>query len=279
MFSTEWAALAARIASLVDVSNLFLRSIATGENDAYGMSGELLRNARGLVSHIKSLKTRYADELPEAARQCLIDSIERINQGFPLDSSGLPGFAAAVILLASFRAEFSHLLVDTEAVALSLVARAFAHLQRSIVADQVVRSRWETAFDQGELACEKLGACHLLTHGIWAFKTSAEGERTDLVLNEPLSGFEEVHRTSTALVLTEWKVVKSQGELNFKAKHALHQARLYSAGILAGCELASRRYLVMVSSIRLQPVANQQDGRVTYEYVNIAVSPSVPSTR
>jgi hypothetical protein len=277
MFSTEWAAVSARIASLVDASNLFLRSIATGENDQYGMSGELLRNARQLVGYINGLNTRYADELPESASRCLFDWVERLNQRFPPDSSGLPGFAAAVILLASFRAEFTHVLVDTEAVALSLVARAFAHLKRSIVADQVVRSLWQTAFNEGELACEKAGACHLLIHGIWAFKTSAEGERTDLVLNEPLSGFEEVQRTSTALVLTEWKVVRSDGEVDVKANQALRQARLYSAGILAGSELASRRYLVMVSGDRLPSRAHQQDGLVTYEYVNIAVSPSVPS--
>lgn len=260
MFSTEWAALSARIASLIDASNLFLRSIATGENDEYGMSGELLRNARELVGHIKKLQARYADELPEAARQCLFDSIGRIDQRFPPDSGGLPAFAAAVTLLASFRAEFTHLLMDTEAVARSLVARAFAHLQRSIVADEVVRSRWKTAFAEGELACEGLGACHLLIHGIWAFKTSAAGERTDLVLNEPLFDLEEVQRASAALVLTEWKVVRSEAESDAKASEALHQARLYAAGILAGSELSSRRYLVMVSEGRLRPRAHQQDG-------------------
>src|SRR3989442_569356 len=38
------------------------------------------------------------------------------------------------------------------------------------------------AFEAGVPACESLGACHLLAHSVWAFKTSAEGERTDLVL-------------------------------------------------------------------------------------------------
>jgi len=277
MFATEWAAVSTRIASLNDAGHLFLRSIGTGERDDYGISGELLRNARELVVHIKRLQARYADELPDAARQCLSDSIGRIDQHFPPDSGGLPAFAAALTLLASFRAEFTHVLMDTEAVARSLVARAFAHLQRSIIADETVRSRWRTAFDEGELACERLGACHLLLHGIWAFKTSAAGERTDLVLNEPLSDLEEAQRVSATLVLTEWKVVKGAAESDPKASQAIQQARLYAAGVLGGSELSLRRYLVMVSDARLQPRPEQQDGKVTYEYVNIAVSPSVPS--
>jgi hypothetical protein len=91
-----------------------------------------------------------------------------------------------------FRAEFDHLLLDTEAVGRSIVRRAFAHLQRSIVADSDFRQKWQKAFGGNETGCEKLGACHLLLHGIWAFKAYAEGERTDLVLGGRLSITNEV---------------------------------------------------------------------------------------
>jgi len=210
--------------------------------------------------------------------QCLCDSIERIERSFPPRLAS-PAFAAPLMLLACFRAEFTQLLIDSEAVARSIVARAFAHLQRSIIADEAVKSRWKKGFSEGELACERLGACHLLAHGIWAFKTSAAGERTDLVLNEPLADLEGAQRASAALALTEWKVVKCEAESDAKASQALYQARLYSASILAGSELSSRRYLVMVSEARLQPRAHHRDGSLTYEYVNIAVSPDVPSKR
>jgi len=166
---------------------------------------------------------------------------------------------------------------DAEAVGRSLVARAFAHLQRSIVADSVVQDRWKKAFDEGETACEKLGAVQFLLHGVWAFKASATGERTDLVFGEPLVVENEVRTAADTLVLTEWKVVKDQRELTLKANQALEQARRYSGGILAGFELSSRRYLVIVSSDLLPMPALKQEGGVIYEYVNLAVSPSVPS--
>jgi hypothetical protein len=48
---------------------------------------------------------------------------------------------------------------------------------------------------------EKLGAAHLLLHGIWAFKVSATGERTDLVPGEKLEITPQVEAASEALVL------------------------------------------------------------------------------
>jgi hypothetical protein len=62
--------------------------------------------------------------------------------------------------------------------------RAFAHLQRSIVADEEIQRKWLCAFGKGEVACEKLGGVDLLSHGIWAFKVDARGARTDLVFQD-----------------------------------------------------------------------------------------------
>ena len=133
------------------------------------------------------------------------------------------------------------------------------------------------AFAAGEVACEALGACHLLAHGIWAFKTSAAGERTDLVLGAELAVSDEVRRASQGLVLTDWKCVRSESELQRKCREAVEQARRYREGILAGFEVGSPRYLVMVSPDHLSMPSPQAEGDVMYEFRNIAVDPSSPS--
>ena len=50
--------------------------------------------------------------------------------------------------------------------------RAFLHLRRLLAVDRDVRAKWKAAYEgkQGEVACEALGAVHLLSHGIYAFK-------------------------------------------------------------------------------------------------------------
>jgi hypothetical protein len=180
--------------------------------------------------------------------------------------------------LASFRAEFEYLSRDNVAIVRSLVVRAFTHLQRLIVTDRFARELWAETFEAGEPACEGLGSCHLLSHGIWAFKTSAEGERTDLVLGGELDiESKEVQRSSVGLILTEWKVVRKEDELQEKIEQAFEQAKRYRSGILAGFEVASPRYLVIVSQDHLDMPQPREDGGVMYEYLNIAVSPSSPS--
>ncbi len=189
------------------------------------------------------------------------------------------GIYGVLMLLGAFRAEFEFLSADNEAVARSLVVRSLTHLQRSIVADDTVRRRWKASFTAGETACEKLGACHLLGHGIWAFKASAEGERTDLVLGSRLEVTDDVRRAAEALALTEWKVVRHRKEFKQKAQDAFNQAKRYSQGILAGFELASRRYLILVSEDYLTLPDPITEVDAVYEYWNIAVSPHTPSAR
>ena len=154
----------------------------------------------------------------------------------------------------------------------------FPHLQRSIVADEAFRSRWKAAFEKDEPACEALGACQLLSHGIWAFKTSAAGERTDLVLGN-VTDVTEARQSSEGLILTEWKRVRNTGELQQKAEDAYDQARRYREGILAGFEVSSPRYLVLVSEDHLKVPGARHEHEATYEYRNIAVDPKSPSKR
>ncbi|MGH9886847.1 MAG: hypothetical protein ACREBE_15055, partial [bacterium] len=167
--------------------------------------------------------------------------------------------------------------------------RAFEHLQRSIVVDEAYQKRWRCAFDDGETKCERLGAVHLLLHGIWAFKAYSPGERTDLVAQEshaitmtkermdlvtrgPLSIDRRVE-SADALVLTEWKVAKTRDEVAGKAAEGRKQAAIYSGSSLAACELASVRYVVVVTAHREDMLPDVSEGPIVYRFINLAVAP------
>ena len=48
-------------------------------------------------------------------------------------------------------------------------------------------------------------------------------------------------------------------------------------GSLASIDLAAYRYAVLVPERHLDPIADIQEGDVTYRHINIAVDPEVPS--
>jgi hypothetical protein len=278
MWLDEWRAIGGRIRSLVEAGAFFLR---TNDTEMSNASNYLIENAHDTVQRIRAFDKTFGNQLQKEQRECLFLFLKSYtNDLLPPygNPSGFSGVTSVVTYLASFRAEFEYLSRDATELARSLVVRAFAHLQRTIVVDDVTRDLWQKKFEDGETACEALGSCHLLMHGIWAFKTSAEGERTDLILGEPLditSG--ELQRASMGLILTEWKVVRNVRELPGKLEEAYRQAKRYRQGILAGFEVASPRYLVIVSEDHTEMPSPNQEGDVTYEYRNIAVSPSPPS--
>ena len=121
------------------------------------------------------------------------------------------------------------------------------------------------------------GAVHLLQHGIWAFKTAAAGEQTDLVYDEPRVIDTDAQRASEGLVLTEWKVVRAPSELQPQLRAAYNQARRYSSGVLAGVDVVMTRYLVMVSEDHMTMPLPRVEPDAIYEYRNIAVKPKTPS--
>ena len=97
-------------------------------------------------------------------------------------------------------------------------------------------------------------------------------------MNEPLDiGSGEIQRTSMGLELTEWKIVRDLSELAAKLECAYQQAKRYRQGILAGFEVASPRYLVIVSQDYMQLPGSKTEQDVVYEYHNIAVTPTAPS--
>lgn len=183
--------------------------------------------------------------------------------------------------LLAARAQLDHLIGDFEFFARRTIERSFAHLQRMLMVDKGLNKLWLRAFQKREMAVEKLGAVHLLGHGIWAFKVDATGERTDLVLGEPLKNVQEdVNRTAEVLALTEWKIIKNhkdKKEIESKIEDALRQAKLYASGSLAGIELEKWRYLVLVSLGRIPIIKDLEENNIVYRHINIAISPVTPS--
>lgn len=284
MWITEWQAISARIKGLVGAGTFFLQ---TRENDDYSVSDDLIQNATRTAKDVVAFRDRYAKVLRPEALRCLENFVRAYDGRFyilPTEKvspkpNGFSGVTVAITTLESFRIEFDHLSADVDELTRSLAVRSFVHLQRSIVADDAVRERWTAAYKAGEKACEKLGACQLLLHGIWAFKAGATGEQTDLVMNEPMIVNADIRRASHGLVLTEWKIVRSQEQLRLQCEAAFRQASSYTVGILAGFPVASTRYLVMVSEDVLQMPEPIVDGAIIYEYRNVAVNPKTPSKR
>lgn len=275
----EWKALSDQILGLLEAGQFYLETKSIRSDDPYRVAEKLLMpQAREILRDLTDFNTRYKSSLPPKAAWCLQDFLNNFYQHFyeeKIDAQA--GIQFRLTALASFRSQFNYHLSDQSAVAKHLSERAFLHLKRSIVADPDQRRKWQDAFGQGETACEKLGASHLLLHGIWAFKVNAQGERTDLVFGEPIRDLEEVAQTSEALVLTEWKKLRSAAEVEQKLAEAKAQAARYTAGSLAGLELAHYRYLVIVSEQDLTMPADDKDGGVTYRKINIAVNPKPPS--
>ena len=223
MWISEWRAISARIEGLVGAGTFFLR---TQDSDTYSVSVDLIENARRTVLQLFSFRDAYLEVLPSKAQKHLKDFLDSYENRFRVLQSelvsqrpyGFSGVTAAITPLESVRVEFDHLLSDIDELVRSLAVRAFLHLQRSIVADAAIRERWIEAHVAGETTCEKLGACHLLLHGIWAFKAVGAGEQTDLVMNEPLILNDDIRRASHGLVLTEWKIVKPWSSLRRSAR-------------------------------------------------------------
>jgi hypothetical protein len=189
-----------------------------------------------------------------------------------------PANIQAIVPFAVFRSEFEYLVRDRELEARTLTELAFEHLARLLAVDEDARAKWLKAFESHETQCERLGAVHLLSHGIWGFKVSSAGSATDLVFGEPLENrAATVRRTARVLVLTEWKLVRNTSERDAKATEARRQGELYSAGVLGDIALRSTRYIVLVSKKRLQPPDDLREGEVTYRHVVVPVEPDPPS--
>jgi hypothetical protein len=278
----EWQALSARIHGLLDAGSFFYSALQHSSSDSLSVRKKiLLANARNIFESLKNYLKAYQSNFPKEALESLKRFLEQPdikNFNFTPNQGQVRGHVQfALTALAAFQSEFSYIIADTQSVALRITELAFAHLQRSIIADDEVRKKWISAFSDGEPKCEKLGALHLLSHGVWAFKAHAEKGRTDLILNEPLSDISMIEKSSTALVLTEWKVVRQTNELEAKIKEAYDETKIYASGVLSGIELANYRYLVMVSHQSMKLPCDLTEGVIVYRHINVPVDPDTPS--
>ncbi len=280
-YAEEWKALSARIRGLMQAGQLHAQFLAVRSSDSYGRASRLREQSERILHHVRSFRTRFSATLPPAAVNA-IDDFEANAATLIQNTSGNPDARqervwAALVQLAAFETEMSFILADIQEVIRARSERAFAHLQRSIVADAVLRQTWQQAFDDGEVACEKLGAVHLLLHGIWAFKVDAAGARTDLVFQEPASDLEAPLRYADGLVLTEWKKVDDGEEARQRFEEARSQAARYAQGPLAGTELVGYRYAVVVSRQQVEVPEDHTEDGVVYKHVNVSVEPRPPS--
>lgn len=278
----EWKAIEKSISDLTDICRDFVSALGARNSDSFGTIKKIILPMAGeITERITVLGQRYSSQLPATALK-KIDELKNlhIDSAYASATQNEPTAVAHFSSrLQKFQSDFNYLTSDLEGIAVRLTARAFLHLQRSIVADHTIREKWKTARVQHEMACEKLGAVHLLQHGIWSFKVDSAGERTDLILGEVLTdqALGDVYLSSEGLVLTEWKTA-TQSNSKQKYREAFAQAERYARGSLAAIELKSYRYLVIVSEEYLNDVpADHEKEGIIYKYINIAVDPSSPS--
>lgn len=279
-FNDQWRSISNRIRGLIKAGGLHARLLAAG-TDSYGRPQRLREHCEEILFSLKKFGEDYRDTLPIPAITAIRDFSEK-NEGLITDTSGTADLrndrvGAALVLLAAFEANLTFILSDTQEGIRAHSERAFSHLQRSIVADPDIRQKWDTAFNSGEVACEKLGSLHLLSHGIYGFKVNATGERTDLVFQDLVSSRAEDYRFSDGVVLTEWKVARTKNEAEKKLSEAKAQAKLYAQGVLGGIELTGYRYLIVVSKDYVPIPADEVEAETTYRHINIAVAPATPS--
>jgi hypothetical protein len=280
-YADDWKAISARIKGLMQAGELHARFLGIRSSDGYARARTLREQCERILSSLETYCDTHKASLPSAV-PAAVKAFVDAHGGLIRDTTGTVDLRdervwAALVLLGGFETEISFLLSDRQEVIRARSERAFAHLQRSIVADTAFREKWHSAFEEGELACEKLGGTHLLLHGIYAFKINAEGERTDLVFQDLTGDLADEHRYADGLVLTEWKVAASDAEAAKQFAAANTQAGRYAKGALGGSELTGYRYLIVVTSDAVQIPADIAEGTVIYRHLNIAVQPRTPS--
>lgn len=282
----EWAAISKTISEFSEICHEFITALSVDSSDPHSTIKTVILPMMEEIAHrIKLLGERYETQLPNSARE----KITELSSAIPFQSgyadTGVTKKPAAIMYFSSlvrkFCSDFNYLTSDLEGIVIRLTERAFIHLQRSIIADESIRNKWREAITHHEPACEKLGAVHLLLHGIWSFKIDAAGERTDLVMGEPIKDklLDDVYLSAEGLVLTEWKVA-TQSNVDSKCEEAKIQAKRYAGSSLAAIELRRYRYLVIISEDLLTNMPNvEEDSGILYKYINIAVNPSTPSVQ
>jgi len=278
-FIEEWRSIAARIEGIRHAADLLSQFLQSHAREIYGGHKEIGRGCGDAFLSIEQFGTKYQGVIPAAAAECINNfTSDQRRELFTQAASDLGAMKSSTIMLLSVKAELDYLLSNQQERIRSRTERAFLHLQRLLAVDENARRLWMDAFKAtGETACEKLGATHLLLHGIFAFKVNAEGARTDLVFSDLRDDFNS--RGVEGLVLTEWKVGDSSNA-SIKFDAAKKQMNLYQRSALAGTELNFVRYAVLVSLEDIDqsalPLDEEIDG-IVYRHINISITPRLPS--
>lgn len=287
----RWRAISTRIRGLVEAGRLHADFLNVNDPDPYRRGNYLHEQSSKIVKSLREFRETFRQFLPPAViaeLNVFLDDQFLTGLLRDPDSGRIPGTKdeqrertwTILVRLAGFETEMSFLLSDAQLFIRARSERAFAHLQRSIVVDLDFRNRWNAAFKKGETECEKLGAVHLLLHGIFAFKIDASGARTDLVFQERIDGvYGNEAEFADGFVLTEWKKASTTGDAKRCFEQARSQARLYAEGPLMATELRGYRYIVVVSDEHTEIPADIETDHVLYRHVNIAVAPRSPSKR
>jgi hypothetical protein len=253
----RWQALSARILGLMDAGNFLIQALQVNSSDTRALT-RLIDEWKQIHGELTAFKQEFCDQMPPLAAEALL---EFCREPIPEYQPG----AGAVTLqpmaqLQIFCARFTYLIRDSEIEGRNVTELAFEHLRRLIVVDEEARTKWQSAFNKNEVACEKRGAVHLLTHGVWAFKVQGTSEATDLVYGEPLNRTRQVlRRTARVIVLTEWKRVRSPDDADAKAAEARRQTNEYAAGVLGDLELKRTRYIVLVGERQQTPPSDLEE--------------------
>lgn len=273
-YLTAWRAISARIHGLEKAAATHARFLASQSRSPYGADNALQQQCRDILASVEEFHKSSSAYIPSVALSAIdrfmADGGKQIRENTASDATLV---RTTIVKLLAFESEMTYCLDSPTERIRSVSEVAFMHLQRLIVADGEYREKWQDAFIQRETRCEMLGALHLLWHGIWAFKVDATGGKTDLVYQEP----PDVGSAPAALgmILTEWK--RAVGDVDAAYAAAREQAAIYSGGILAGLELATHRYLVVVTEKQTQPPADMIKDAIIYRHINIAVNPEPPS--
>jgi hypothetical protein len=273
----KWRAVSAHILSLGEAGNYLIQAFQANEGN-YGSVNLVLRELEQIGRELQAFFNQYQSQLPPSAAEYLRERLEQYSAlTHSLDQAPSSGKIQGVAAVLMIRAHFEYLIHDTEIEGRNATELAFEHLRRLIVVNEKIREDWADAFKQREERSESLGAVHLLSHGIWAFKVTGSGAATDLVYREPLVQSPILQRTARALVLTEWKKATDDSTARAQSESAITQAQLYASGILGDMELKRTRYIVLISPRVLGTLPDVERDGITYRHVMIPLSQERPS--
>ncbi len=194
-WASEWKAISNRINGLKEAVQFFSQYQVPDDYNTIGKV--LLPQVEEIFNLISQFQKTYKSPLSPSTQRCLNNylSQNKIFIDSPTTLSNAVGKQKILITsLMSLQSELDFHLSDTQFIIHRITERAFVHLQRLIIVDETVKNNWNNSFKR-ETECEKLGAVHLLSHGIWAFKIHAKKGRTDLIYAEPVNSFDNLKLT------------------------------------------------------------------------------------